>query len=414
MARRGKRGQSKQIIVYQAPCQKNDAEVRRRRRRRARQAAARRAASLGSPGSPVSTQMGGFGNALAAPSALNVRQKSNAPIFKATSNGVIVRHSQRIGAINGSSGGLPFAYPMSPAQLGWIAQLAEHFQHFVIHEMKYRYVGRISTGSGGTVTMAPYYEATLPPEIEQGANGLFDFLQDLPGVQEFASWAIDQVGVVAKDFTRQIFRTVGFVKALPSSAPTDPTQESTNPGWVLGQCVDSSGGAGRWSGDLWCDYVVELSAPRSTISRSVQYLSASTDDADLALPTANYIGDKSIAVPYATNSLKFLRAGDYTIVIKRTGGTPVENTASIVATDQNGTVVTTKRVKDSVQAGVFGDNATFNDTGDQVGSSTVYLSVIYGRFQFGDYLQFPALSSGTLTSTHIRIIPASVNLVYES
>ena len=359
---------------------------------RSRGARRRRRRALMGLNQPVSVSRGLL-NSGAAPVSQNVIVANTGPRFRSVPGGVIVSHSQKLGSVKGSTSGEAFKFPFNPREFGWIGDVAEHFQHFRVHALSFRYVGRVSTGSGGTCVMAPYYEASPPLAFDAGPNGFLDFLRDLPGVREFAVWASDAVGAAVSNFTRTVFRTIGVLAARPRAGDGAPFySEAENPGYILGMVIDDSGGAspGRNSGELWVDYSIELSAARGKTASFWSAVSASTDDADLGLDTASYIGEPSFAAGSGTNTITILKGGLATLIIRRTGTNPVEASASIVVNDYTGEDVTTDRVIDSIASSILSQNATVANQALVVGSATVYITIGFFRFRHGDQLVIPA------------------------
>jgi hypothetical protein len=347
-----------------------------------------------------------------------MRLANRTPRFQSIEGGVIVAHSQKIFDFEslGTSMEQKYRFNMNPRSLGWIAEVSEHFQHFVIREMVYRYVGTCSTGAGARVTMAPYYEPQVPTGLMDNPNAFKDFVRDLPGVKEFAAWVSDAVGVAVSQFSRLVFRTVGLTSYRPRSVDSSNGDdiESVQPGQLLVSIFSGAVADDAPIGELWCDYVVELRGARPKTSAAVQFLSTSTDDAALALHTGSVVGDSSIARATGTNTIEVQRKGTYTLIIKRVGTNPVEDIAGLSILDQQNNQQRSARLLDVISSGVF----TATDTGDDftldVGSATEFVSVVFLRLELGDQIIIEALTSGTITSTAICLYAGAPDIYWIS
>lgn len=416
-------GGRKEVIVVQARSMgqnpASSGRAARRRRRRARNRARGSSLPVMAGGRRIftagSNAMSMYGGA--APVSLAGPLYGPNPIFQSIEGGIVVAHSQKVFDFTAKGPSLQqvYRFHMKPNSLGWVAGIAQHFQHFIIRELNYRYVGTCSTGSGTRVTMAPYYEPQAPTGLMDNVNGFKNFIMDLPGVREFAGWTEHLLKVAITQFTRSVFRNVGFSTYRPypvSSASNDI--ESENPGQLLVNIYSGGVADGAPIGELWADYVVELRAATTRRSGSVQFLSVETTDTALNLHTGNFVGDLGIAKPISSNVIEMQQKGRFTLICVRDGTNPNENFAAWTITDQSNNTVTTDRVIDSLNAGAYTANDTLDDTGFDVASASQNIVIAMFDAELGDQITIPALSSGTITQTRIHIIAEHTLVSWES
>jgi hypothetical protein len=361
--------------------------------------------------------MGGFSLATQAPVSLANRLTNETPRFSSIQGGIVVAHAQKLFDFKSeaTSANQIYRFNMNPRSLGWISEVAEHFQHFVIREMRYRYVGTCSTGAGARVTMAPYYEPQVPKGMERDENGFIEFVRDLPGVKEFAAWTQDVIQVTVAQFSRLVFRTLGLTSYIPRSVNSGVDDiESTQPGQFLVTIFTGSVADGAPIGELWCDYVIELRGSKPRVGASAQFISTSTTDTALNLHTGNCIGDLSVALPTASNVIELQRKGHYTIMCRRNGTDPVEDTGSWTITDVAGNDVTTNRLKDTITSGAFAESTSATSQSLYVANATASFFCFFCRAEIGDLVTIPALDSGSITATRVHVFSGGLDRVWVS
>jgi hypothetical protein len=353
-------------------------------------------------------------SSVSAPKAISQTLMSGRPRYQATANGLIVSHSEKFFSVDVADTGFTnYTKQVKPYSFPWLQNIAGEYQHFKIRKINFHYRPRVGTEVGGTVVMAPYYDAQNPWVI-YGANGegFLEFLTSLPGAKQFANWAADSVGFLASNLVRGIFRIIGVNTVPGASAPTDAGyDEAIIPGYICVVCSPRSDGATTsngytTAGDIWVDYTVELIAPRGPRNvKGVSIRSTSSTGAALALQSSPMSGNTGFVRPSGTNTLTFEAPGMYCVIKLQTGTTLAMDIDGDIIYDQFNNDVTDARLHNhyDVSAAALSDS---NDVSsyDMWGSDgDRIMQAYFVDAQAGDKLIIDAPLSGTLATTMLQV-----------
>lgn len=404
MARKGKKnGGGKQG-------QSSPAKRARRQRQRARRRG--RGSQGANQGSMGAYSQGGMVTR-AAPAAVGASFYGSIPQFTALpgSVGFLLKHKEHFLSViaSATAGTDNHSFQVNSKMVPYLKGMLSHFQHWTIRKLVAHWRPAQGTGSQIKVTSAFYNECEDPPK--SGANGsILSFLANLPGVKQFAGWAIEEVGMMAKELTRSVFKVVGAVAFEPVVGSNVPATllESLVPGHFVFQVDYGGQAAGDALGDWWLEYEVELRMPTVAATDMYQTYSAETASAALALPTAQYLGNRSIYTPVGTNTIRINTSGPHTVMLRLVGTDLVPDNDGHLVRDYNGVDVTTRRLMDGYDISSVAPYQSA-DTDDQqwasgTGAGTSgFVQVLFFDFQLGDELTIDALTSGSLTTTMLLI-----------
>jgi hypothetical protein len=353
-----------------------------------------------------------------APGQFAARMTVREPVMKPIKGGIAVIHAERLHEVRADNG--LHTWRVTPNTLPWLSKIAEHFTNFRVIACKMTYAPKAKTDSGISMTLAPYYGTedpvySVPGTAGAAGNGLFSFLGALPGVREFAGWAADAAGFAVGNLVRSSFRVAGIDPVNTSTSSLPVFDESTIPGYFVWQAYDPAytgiASQVQLAGDLWVEYHFHLLGPRTNAASGLAVRSTSIDSASLQLQTSLKAG-ASRSFILSGNTVKFLIPGNYTIVLlwSKNSGSPVPDYSGHVIYDDYGVDVTTQRLANvydtsssTYMAASDSSQAQFNVPGTDGAIQVIPMSVAYN-----DVFVISALSSGSIVSTSVHVIPGSV------
>jgi hypothetical protein len=388
MARRMKRGGAQQ-------------RARPKPRRQGRQG--------GGGGGPrwVAPSAGGFETGAVAPGAFASNVIARDPVVKPIPGGVRVTHMERALSVNCAADKVKYErIEVSPRNLPWIKGFSHHFQNFRVVKFHVHSAPVASTSSGTRIVMSPYYSSSVPYVAVPGANdkALVDF-GTLPGAKQFAGWAEAKVAWLASRAVRQTFKLFN-IRAAPQALTEIQATEDETPGYVIIEL--NSPGTAQHVADMWVEYTFDLIDPMVQPNGAAIY-SASTTSSNLALEAcakaSGFLGNYR----FYGNTITFNCSGFYTLIIAQEGTDPLPDYDGHTVADGVGNDVTTARLisawdVSSVTLDTVMDSADF---ALQAESSTRAIQVLFLDVRGGDVLTIDALTSGTLTSTTIHLLPTA-------
>lgn len=353
---------------------------------------------------------GSGGGTTNAPLARNVTLGSSAPRYASTPNGLLVSHSERLFPVMvHDSAERNMTFPVVPSSFPWLGDLVEGYQHFTIKSMTFQYRPRVGAAIGGTVIMAPYYEADDPRSRFGYGNGIsmMDWVSSLPGAKQFANWASESAGFLAKNLVRSVFRVIG-VETRPGSPPVPFDDESRVPGWICVVTSPRSDGVANaeYAGDVWATYTVELRATRGMNQpKGITFYAGSTVSLGLTT-TALASGSLSHIRPHGADTVRCFAPGTYCVIKRAVGTTLTYDTDGDTVQNIYGVDVTADRFGGvyDVSAGVITDTVLPNT--QQLFSTMAIAGPMQAYFVnliYGDELTLSALSGTAVTNHQLYI-----------
>jgi hypothetical protein len=193
-------------------------------------------------------------NSTSVASAYSSQVKTNNPRISYGLNGKSCRvtHKEFIQNVTGTSAfTIPIFLPLNPGLSGtfpWLAAIANNFEQYRVHKMRFCYLTRTGTNVPGSVLIAPDYDASdVAPVSEQILSNYAEIVEDAPWKDICCS--LRPAGMHA----------LGPKKFVRNGLVPGQDLKTTDVGSIILATVD--GTATNW-GKLWVEYDVEFFEPQ--------------------------------------------------------------------------------------------------------------------------------------------------------
>jgi len=276
-----------------------------------------------------------------APAAYASGARLKPPIIRQNGSTCRVKHSEFLSNVTGSSVfSLTHAIEIQPglaASFPWLSNIANNWDEYTIHALRFRYLTRTGTSTAGSVIISPDYDSTDGPPTTEAIMTTFQ------GTREDAPW---------KDILCPLDPASmrgGMSRKFIRSLPLQPNQDikTYDCGNLYLAVTDSSGTVG-W-GKLWVDYDIEFFVP-SLHSTGTMGSGRLTTPGGIGVSLANPLGTApelsgtafGVSSGGTASQINLLQGGDYEIAAQflGTGLTGVANPAFVAGTGTVASVLT--------------------------------------------------------------------------
>lgn len=185
--------------------------------------------------------------------------RTRIPVVNRRMNSITIKHAEFFTAVNspaGVAGGFTVqTYAINPGNISmfpWLATQAAGWERYRFKRLTFRYIPRCATTQGGTLVLAPDYDAADdPPTTEIVACSYSDAVSGMPWAELVLTLRNEAMaGGVTSKYVRQ-----GALKANLDVKTYDCGQ------LFIG--IDQTVAAANYWGKLWVDYEVELITPHT-------------------------------------------------------------------------------------------------------------------------------------------------------
>jgi hypothetical protein len=191
---------------------------------------------------------------------LNVRPKITNG-FKSSK----IAHRELVATISGTTSFGTVAFALNPglsATFPWLSSIANSYEQYHFHKLRFHYVTRTATTTVGSILLAPEYDAAdSAPSTEVD-------LAMMAGAREDVSWRDQVIDFVASDMFPMGPRKFTRSGALASNLDL----KTYDAGQLIVGTTDFTGTSAV--GKLWVEYEVELFIPQNSGTNSAASVSA--------------------------------------------------------------------------------------------------------------------------------------------
>jgi hypothetical protein len=246
-------------------------------------------------------------------------QVGKAPAITQTRDNCRIVHRELIASVSGSDGfTVAGSYPLNPgmtASFPWLASMAQSWEQYKFHKLRYCYYTRTGSTTPGSMMLAPDYDAAdTPPVSEQIASSFEDVAEDAPWKDIVCNLPVKRLhsGLMGFKYLRRAALANNLdIKTYDAGQLHVITLDGTNVPW----------------GKLWVEYDVEFKIPQLP-SLGVEALSGGTIFGSIGGNAGNPLGPNPIIDAQsvglsadATSLVTIAEAGTYlfTYVVTGTG-----------------------------------------------------------------------------------------------
>lgn len=236
-----------------------------------------------------------------APVAVNRRTTLRAPRYRGgnINGGIRVTHREYLSEIYANQSFGVSVFPVNPGMttgFPWLSSLANAFEKYKVHKLKYDFVNVSATSERGRVTLAFDYDA-----LDEDPTSKVDVFQ-FEGAAEGSVWSTLQLPV--KTNPKELYTRMGAVSG---------DLKTYDFGKVVVGVSNTSLASTEVVGELFVEYEIELITPQPTKCPGNEYATTGITGTDqwLGSSPAPTVISNGIPVDLVASGIRFKRSGKY-------------------------------------------------------------------------------------------------------